>query len=279
MKAPAERGAPSKILAALQTDLEKIATEAAANPPSSHQRRQLDKALRALSGRIEKLLRDLDPIQHPTAIFDPNNPKIVGRFIALALVAQQRQPLGAIASFYGSGVYAIYYKGPFELYARISTSETPIYVGQASPSFPNARTPIEQGDKLAGRLNEHRKNIQRASSTLDISDFECRMLVVQSGYETAAEDYLIELFRPIWNAETNLVYGLGKHGDAATTRANKRSPWDTLHPGRAWAAPTTEDARTEPQIRADLKTHFANTRTFANLDEVLNEFLDGLRQA
>jgi hypothetical protein len=105
MKAPAERGAPSKILAALQTDLEKIATEAAANPPSSHQRRQLDKALRALSGRIEKLLRDLDPIQHPTAIFDPNNPKIVGRFIALALVAQQRQPLGAIASFYGSGVY------------------------------------------------------------------------------------------------------------------------------------------------------------------------------
>jgi Eco29kI restriction endonuclease len=105
------------------------------------------------------------------------------------------------------------------------------------------------------------------------------MLVVQSGYETAAEDYLIELFRPIWNAETNLVYGLGKHGDAATTRANKRSPWDTLHPGRAWAAPTTEDARTEPQIRADLKTHFANTRTFANLDEVLNEFLDGLRQA
>ena len=74
------------------------------------------------------------------------------------------------------------------------------------------------------------------------------MLVVQSGWETAAEDYLIRLFRPIWNKETKILYGLGKHGDSAETRTNKRSLWDTLHPARVWAAPTLEDARSPAEI-------------------------------
>jgi Eco29kI restriction endonuclease len=279
VKKPTTRGGPSTILASLQADLEKLAVEAAANPPSSHQRRQLDRALRALSGRIEKLLRDLDPIQQPTSVFDPSNPKIIGRFTALALVAQARHLLAEVASFYGSGVYAIYYKGSFEPYAPISGTETPIYVGQASPETPNARTPIEQGAKLSSRLNEHRRNIEKASSTLRIDDFECRMLVVQSGWETAAEDYLIRLFRPIWNKETKILYGLGKHGDSAETRTNKRSPWDTLHPARVWAAPTVEDARSPGEIHEDLRQHFVGARVFANMSEVLGEFLDGLRQA
>jgi Eco29kI restriction endonuclease len=141
-------------------------------------------------------------------------------------------------------------------YAQISCSETPIYVGQASPAKANARAPMEQGDRLARRLDDHRRNIAKATSTLSIDDFECRMLVVQSGWETAAEDYLIDLFKPIWNNETNILYGLGKHGDDADTRANKRSPWDTLHPGREWAAKTTQDARTPQQIQTDLRQHF-----------------------
>ena len=31
------------------------------------------------------------------------------------------------------------------------------------------------------------------------------------------------------------MQGIGKHGDDAGTRANERSRWDTLHPGRDWA--------------------------------------------
>jgi hypothetical protein len=54
---------------------------------------------------------------------------------------------------------------------------------------------------------------------------------------------------------------------------------DTFHPARSWAAATTEDKRSVAQIEEDLKTHFAAARVSANLDEVLNEFLDGLRQA
>jgi hypothetical protein len=278
MKKPKDAGGINAIIAALRADIERLGTEAAALPASSRQRRQLDSDLRDLAARVEALLRHLDPIQHPAAVFDPSNPKIIGRFIALALVAQPRQQLSSVGRFYGSGVYAIYYRGPFTSYAQISGAETPIYVGQASPAVPNARTAMEQSDRLARRLDEHRRNIAKATSTLALSDFECRALVVQSGWETAAEDYLIELFQPIWNSETNILYGLGKHGDDAETRANKRSPWDTLHPGREWAAKTTEDARTPTQIAADLTKHFTETHVFKTIDEVLKEFIDELRQ-
>lgn len=130
-------------------------------------------------------------------MFDPSNPRIIGCFTSLALIAQDRQPLSSIGRFYGSGVYAIYYKGAFSPYGRISGSETPIYVGQAAPSNRGARTAKEQGERLAARLNEHRKNIEKADTTLNVADFVARFLVVQSGWESAAEQYLIQLFRPI----------------------------------------------------------------------------------
>ena len=101
MRGPASSDGASEVLAVLQAGLDRLAAEAAANPPTSQRRRRLDEALRALSGRIERLLRDLDPIKHPAAIFDPSNPKIIGRFIALALVAQERHSLAAVAQFYG----------------------------------------------------------------------------------------------------------------------------------------------------------------------------------
>lgn len=117
--------------------------------------------------------------------------------------------------------------------------------------------------RLAARLNEHRKNIERANS-LRIEDFQCRALVVQTGWETGAEDYLIRLFRPIWNNETKLVFGLGKHGDSAGTRRNKRSPWDTLHEGRAWAGvETLADAKSPKKIADELTAHFAGTRALS----------------
>lgn len=279
MKSP--KSGIADLLASLQKDLDSLAAQAAAQPPSSHLRRRLDDALRAISGRIDALLRDLDPIRHPGAVFDPANPKIIGRFISLAMVAQNREKLSAVERFYGSGIYAIYYRGdvkPFKLYAPLANSETPIYVGKAAPAVGNARTPMEQGDRLARRLEDHRRNIAKATSTLSVDDFDCRFLVVQSGYETAAEDYLIHLFRPIWNSETNLLYGLGKHGDDADTRANKRSPWDTLHPGREWATKSKEDARTPAEINADVKKHFAGTQLYKSINQVLAEFVAELRQ-
>lgn len=251
----------------------------AAAPQTLKARRQGDEELRAAIRELEAAARKLDPIAMPQSLFDPSNPKVIGRFTALALVAQDRVSLASIDQFYGSGVYAIYYRGKFPLYAPLSGSETPIYVGQASPGDRGAHTPRDQGPRLAARLNEHRKNIVKAKTTLDIADFDTRFLVVQSGWETAAEDYLIHLFKPIWNNETNVLYGLGKHGDSATTRANKRSPWDTLHPGRAWAAKSKLDARAPEQIMAEVRTHFERHPPSMDRSALLETFFAELRQS
>jgi hypothetical protein len=266
-------------IAALRARVASLTELAASAPFAPTARRKVDSELRDLIETLEAALRRLDPIAMPRSVFDPSNPKVIGRFTALAMVAQERVPLADIGEFYGSGVYAIYYRGAYPLYAPLSGSETPIYVGQAAPGEQGAHTARDQGPRLAARLNEHRKNIIKADTTLDIADFDARFLVVQSGWETAAEDYLIHLFRPIWNSETNLLYGLGKHGDSATTRANKRSPWDTLHPGRAWAAKSTEDARTPAQIIADVTAHFQRHRPYVERGVLLETFFAELRQS
>jgi hypothetical protein len=262
----------------LRVSLDRLVVDASDTSLSNGKRKTLETQVKEAIDQLTALLAKLDPIAQPTSVFDPSNPKVVGRFVALAMVAQDRHLLSDIPKFYGSGVYAIYYNGSFPAYQPISGTETPIYVGKASPGVSNARTPIEQGAKLSGRLNDHRKNIVRAESTIAIADFEFRSLVVQSGWETAAEDYLIHLFRPIWNSETNILYGLGKHGDSATTRANKRSPWDTLHPGRAWAAATTEDAKSIGQIGAELAMHFGTHPAYPDLESVMGSFIEELRQ-
>lgn len=141
----------------------------------------------------------------PEAIFDSSDPATIGRFIALALVAQPLVPLADLKKFYGSGVYAIYYRGPLNAYSPISGTETPIYVGKADPADRNATTAIEQGDRLSARVLEHRRNIAKAKSTISLSDFDCRTLVVRSGAEKQAEDYLIHLFNPAWNKEMKVL--------------------------------------------------------------------------
>lgn len=267
------------IIPGLQENLNKLLEEAKNESLNPRSRKILEGQIRQVIADLGNLLNELDPIRQPTAVFDPSNPKIVGRFVSLALVAQSRLPLQNVSSFYGSGVYAIYYNGDFPAYKPISKSETPIYVGQAAPNISNARNPSEQGDKLSSRLIEHFKNISKATSTLSISDFEYRALVVQSGWETAAEDYLIHLFHPIWNSETKLVFGLGKHGDSAVTRSNKRSPWDTVHPGRVWANDLKlVDAKNIDGIVSELDHHFKNHSVFSDIDSLLLSFIDELKQ-
>ena len=156
----------------------------------------------------------------------------------------------------------------------------PIYVGKADPKSDTAKHPTEQGERLHGRLRDHPRNIGKAENTLKVEDFQYRSLVVQSGWQGAAEDYLISLFKPVWNNETGICYGLGKHGDDPKTRANLRSPWDTLHPGRdwAWRDPKMADARPHDRILADLTQHFTTETIYADLDQVLREFVEELRQ-
>lgn len=257
---------------------ETLAQEEASQLPAPRAKR-VRKTISEAYDKLRKVIEDLDPVKHPGYVFEPSNPQVAGRIVGIAMIAQPRKPLEAVEKFYGSGVYALYYNGGFTAYKGISKKEHPIYVGKADPADPAAKTSLEQGARLAGRLNDHRKNIAKATSTLRVEDFDYRALVVQTGYQTAAEDYLIHLFKPIWNNEADICYGLGKHGDDPGTRANLRSPWDTLHPGRDWAHrdPKMKDARPAERITQDILGHLAKHPPLASIDEIVRKFLEEMR--
>lgn len=239
--------------------------------------------LLAIMGEIENARSDLDPIKDPGASFDPTNPETAGRLVALALIAQDKVPLARIARTYGSGVYAIYYKGDHPAYAAVARSETPIYVGKADPKAADARTSREQGPQLYGRLADHRRMIKTVGEyatnnglphPLKIEDFLCRRLVCATNAQLVAERHLIGTFKPIWNNEVGICWGISKHGDAAKTRANKRSPWDVMHPGRAWAmAESLEDKMSPDLITQRVTEHFNVNPAHRSRVRIVQQFL------
>ena len=245
---------------------------------TEHQTAKVRRKLEEAIDRINGLAQGLDPIRIPGKVFNPSDPAVVGPFIGLALLAQPRQPLAEIGRFYGSGVYAIYYRGGFDAYAPLKGAEHPIYVGKADPRDHKADSPQAQGTKLSDRLLEHARNIGKAQSTLRLEDFDCRFLVITSGWQGSAENFLIRLYDPIWNNETGICHGLGKHGDSDDTRANKRSPWDTMHPGRTWAAEAKAgDQFPESLIRGNLQAHFAAKPPLRTPEEAFLKIYKALR--
>jgi hypothetical protein len=158
---------------------EALATEQSSHLPALRVKRVRTTIAQAYD-KLRKVVEDLDPIKHPGYVFEPSNPNVAGRIIGITLIAQPRKPLAIIDRFYGSGVYALYYNGEFSAYRGISKKEHPIYIGKADPANPASKTAIEQGDRLWNRLNDHKKSIGKATSTLRIEDFEYRTLHVQS---------------------------------------------------------------------------------------------------
>ena len=114
----------------------------------------------------------------------------------------------------GRGVYTIHYSGRFHAYTGLA--DTPIYVGQARD--------------LRTRLSQHAQSIEQAEN-LELRDFVCRWLVLAPVWIGLTEQILVDEYRPVWNA----IRGFGNHDQGTTRRAQKRSQWDTLHPGRPWA--------------------------------------------
>ena len=169
--------------------------------------------------------------------FNPLDKRNLAESIATQLISQ---PLSVLppSPFIGAGVYALYYSGDFPEYAGIKCSPTsfnvPIYVGKAVPAgtrkggFGLGEDP---GNVLQARLQDHAKSIS-AAINLRIEDFRCRFLVVDDIWIPLAESILIETFKPLWN---QVIDGFGNHDPGAGRYNQKRSPWDVLHPGRAWA--------------------------------------------
>lgn len=251
--------------------------------------RRIRDGLSNFAETLEDARAETDKVGLPRITFDPFEPKTVGRMVALALLAQPLVPLSAVPDTYGSGIYAIYYTGTHPLYAAISGTETPIYVGKADPKAPDASNPREQGNKLTGRLREHAGTIERAGYYADsgqlpiglhpirLADFKSRRLVCATNAQLVAEVHLIKMFWPVWNSETKACWGMSKHGDAAVTRKNKRSPWDVVHPGRDWAlspilANSLEPKLIEERIQATLGRVPPRKNHAALLEEMLATF-------
>ncbi|MCB1561066.1 MAG: Eco29kI family restriction endonuclease [Xanthomonadales bacterium] len=172
--------------------------------------------------------------------FNPLDKRNLGESVAEAML---QQPISALPPepFIGAGIYAIYYVGDFDLYRDVSIRNTddryswPIYVGKAVPAgtrkggFGLGSDPKQV---LHKRLIEHATSIEQTENLL-IADFRCRFLVVDDIWIPLAESLLIETYQPLWNRE---IEGFGNHDPGSGRHKQQRSSWDTLHPGRPWAA-------------------------------------------
>ncbi len=252
---------------------------------------RLRKALQDFADQVENARAITDRIRLPKVSFDPSEPKTVGRMVALATLAQPRIPLSNVPNAYGSGVYAIYYQGDHPLYSGITRTETPIYVGKADPAQPTASGPREQGTKLTGRLHEHADTITEVVkyaeaghlpeglNRLHLADFQCRRLACATNAQLVAEVHLIRMFWPLWNSDTKACWGMSKHGDAASTRKNKRSPWDVVHPGRSWALDDSlKNSFSPEQIRDKIASVLVKTPPRKDYAALLAEMLIAFSQ-
>ena len=142
--------------------------------------------------------------------------------------------------FLGSGIYALYYVGGYQPYARIARlnqvdCSLPIYVGKAvPPGWRTARSRDSETSDLYLRLREHTRSIQQTTN-IAITDFHCRFMIlnsIESELIGPVEARLIRRYKPLWNT---VIDGFGNHDPGAGRYNQARSEWDVLHPGRAWA--------------------------------------------
>ncbi|RKZ50391.1 MAG: restriction endonuclease [Candidatus Parabeggiatoa sp. nov. 3] len=149
--------------------------------------------------------------------------------------------------FLGQGIYALYYCGNFEHYAKLSeinkaSCELPIYVGKAvSPGWRTARINISKSPDIYRRLGEHSRSISQTLN-LELDDFRCRFMIfgdIEADLIVPVEASLIRKYKPLWNS---LIDGFGNHNPGKGRYHQAKSDWDVIHPGRIWADWLTGEA-------------------------------------
>ena len=165
-------------------------------------------------------------------------------------------------SFQGAGVYALYYVGESERYAKLAEINReacvqPIYVGKAvPPGWRTGRVRTKESADLYRRINEHKRTLEQASN-LEVQDFRCRFMIlsdIESDLIVPVEAELIRRYTPLWNT---VVDGFGNHDPGKGRYNQAKSDWDVLHPGRAWAEQLTGSARSQEEIVARILQNLA----------------------
>jgi hypothetical protein len=180
------------------------------------------------------------------APYNPLDKESLARSIELELLRGEvfdLPPAGVV----GAGVYAIYYRGSFPHYAPISLANKkewrqPVYVGKAIPAGGRKGGVIKStsatGSAISSRLRKHSESIQ-TTENLNISDFKVRYIVLDDIWIPLGENVLIRSTQPLWNIA---LEGFGINDPGKGRQNQKRSPWDVLHPGRAYAESLTGGA-------------------------------------
>lgn len=187
--------------------------------------------------------------------FNPLDKRNLAVSVGNALSKADFFSLSELKQFEGSGVYSLYYTGPFLAYGPIAEANRfelafPIYVGKADSKGKRKGGFIEDsasGTALFKRLSDHAKSINQATN-LDINDFFYRFLVVDDLWISLGESLLISKHAPVWNT---VVEGFGNHDPGKGRYQGMRPLWDMLHPGRPWADKLQPHTISANQIASD----------------------------
>jgi hypothetical protein len=161
-------------------------------------------------------------------------------------------------SFAGTGVYALYYHGPFGLYAKLAAvnrqeCKLPIYVGKAvARGRRTGRGADSEGPELSGRLRQHAWSIEFAEN-LRVEDFQCRFMILEGAAAdliVPVESELIRRYKALWNSG---IDGFGNHDPGSGRYNQSPSKWDILHPGREWAKRLTGEAPRLAEVEAEVQ--------------------------
>ena len=190
--------------------------------------------------------------------YDPLSVDELGRNAARALMEFPAGGLPPSEPFPGVGVYTLHYVGSFSAYADIA-EDTPIYVGKADPpGRRQGRSSATSGtNALYRRLSHHAESV-RAASNLDLKDFRCRWLVLDPVWIGLTEQVLIAQYQPIWNV---VVDGFGNNDPGRGRWNQRRSQWDTLHPGREWAFNLQDRGETAEDVMRAITSFRHENRT------------------
>jgi len=186
--------------------------------------------------------------------FNPLTKEALARSVEYELLAQVPQRLDQVPRFLGPGIYVIYYDGPHVLYRAISRTDQPIYVGKAVPAGSRKALTDDTkiGSPLWNRIDEHRESVSYGAD-LQPSDFHVRYLVADELFIPLAETLMIRTLHPVWN---QAVDGFGNHDPGKGRYDGKLPDWDTLHPGRPWAARIRTPGRLRSELEAKVRAHF-----------------------